>query len=220
MSKNKIKNDELGELINDLFLAPEAGLMLADPNLVAFYKDYNERTLWIDKDISDSLFAEIRAIIQWNREDDMAKIPVEKRKKIILLIHSYGGNIDAAFSLIDVINTVTTPVITVNMQCALSAGALILINGHKGMRYCLPMSQALIHSGSGSQGGSYEQVVAQTDNYKKMIGMMHKNILEHTKIDQQTMNKWKSKEIYLYAEDQVEYGLVDKIIKNFNELYE
>lgn len=220
MSKNKIKNDELGELINDLFLAPEAGLMLADPNLVAFYKDYNERTLWIDKDISDSLFAEIRAIIQWNREDEMEKIPVEKRKKIILLIHSYGGNIDAAFSLIDVINTVTTPVVTVNMQCALSAGALILINGHKGMRYCLSMSQALIHSGSGSQGGSYEQVVAQTDNYKKMIGMMHKNILEHTKIDQKTLNKWKSKEIYLYAEDQVEYGLVDKIIENFNELYE
>lgn len=219
MIKSKIKNDALDELLADLALAPEAGLQLADPNLVAFYKDYDERVLWIDKDINDSLFAEIRAIIQWNREDDLEEIPVEKRKKIVLLIHSYGGSLDAAFSLIDVINAVNTPVATVNMQCALSAGALILINGHKGHRYCLPLSQALIHSGSGSQGGTYEQVVAQTDSYKRVIRMMHDNILNHTKIDQKTLNKWKSKEIYLYAEDQVEYGIVDKILTNFSELF-
>ena len=219
MIKSKVKNDTLDELIADLGLAVEAGLQLADPNLVAFYKDYDERVLWIDKDINDSLFAEIRAIIQWNREDDIEEIPIEKRKKITLLIHSYGGSLDAAFSLIDVINRINTPVVTVNMQCALSAGALILLNGTAGNRYCLPMSQALIHSGSGSQGGTYEQVVAQTDSYKKLISMMHKNILEHTKIDQKTLNKWKSKEIYLYAEDQLEYGIVDHILENFSELF-
>ena len=219
MIKNKVKNDALDDLISELGLAVDASLQLADPNLVSFYKDYNDRVLWIDKDISDSLFAEIRSIIQWNRDDDIEEIPIEKRKKIILLIHSYGGNLDAAFSLIDVMNAVNTPIVTVNMQCALSAGALILLNGTKDYRYCLPLSQALIHSGSGSQGGTYEQVVAQTDSYKKMVSMMHNNILTHTKIDQKTLNKWKSKEIYLYAQDQIDYGIVDHIITNFSEVF-
>lgn len=216
-AKNKRPtNDELTELIAMYALAPEASLQLADPSLVSFYKDYNERTLWIDKDISDSLFSEIRTIVQWNRDDEKNKIPVSKRKPIKIYIHSYGGSLDACFALIDVMALSKTPIITVNVNCALSAGCLIFLNGHK--RYCLKNSQALIHSGSGSQGGSFEQVVAQTDNYKKMIEMMRDNILSHTKIDQKTLNRWKGKETYLYADDQVKWGLADGILEDISQM--
>lgn len=216
---NIVKNDITDDIIAEMGLAPEAGLMLADPCLVSFYKDYNDRIIWIDKDISDSLFNEIRMILQWNRDDDRNNIPIEKRKRITLIIHSYGGNLDSCFALIDVINASNTPIATVNINTAMSSGCLIFLNGHKGLRYCTKMSVALIHDGSGSQGGSFENVVAQTENYKKIVNMMRENIIAHTNIDQKTLNKWKNKDIYLYSNDQIEKGIADHIIENLNEIF-
>ena len=189
-------------------LAPEATLELADPKLISFYKDYNARCIYIDKEISYTLFEEIRTIVQW--------IAPENRKPIILMIHSYGGELDSCFALLDVMALSKTPIYTVNLNCALSAGCLIFINGHK--RYCMPLSQALIHSGSGGNSGSYEQVLAQTDNYKKIVSMMNDNILAHTKIDEKTLKKWKGKETYLYAEDQIKWGLADEILDDISKI--
>lgn len=214
--KGKSRNDAIEDIVADMVLAPQANLQLADPSLVSFYRDFNARCLWIDKEISDNLFAEIRCILQWNREDNENKIAPSKRKPIVLMIHSYGGNLDSCYALIDVMNLSKTPIYTVNLQCAMSSGCLIFINGHK--RYCMPMSQALIHSGSGGTGGSFEQCVAQTDNYKKIIDMMQDNIIAHTKIDIKTLKKWRGKETYLYAAEQIEYGLADEILDDISKI--
>lgn len=223
MNRGKMTNKgrldcELDDMLLNIVDVPEANLELADPYLVSYYKDYQVRTLWLDKDVSDSLFNEIRSILQWNREDEENQVPVEERIPIILMIHSYGGNLDACYALLDVMNLSKTPIYTVNIQCAMSAGCLIFLNGHK--RFCMPMSQALIHSGSSSGGGTntYEQVVAQTDNYKKLINMMQENILAHTKIDAKTLKKWKGKETYLYAEDQIKWGLADEIVDDITKI--
>ena len=123
------RNDALDAMINELDLPPEANYQLADPDLVSYYRDFKNRCLWIDKEISDSLFDEIRSIIQWNREDEIAKIKPDKRKPIILMIHSYGGSIDSCLALVDIIELSKTPIYTVNLNCALSAGCIIFING-------------------------------------------------------------------------------------------
>ena len=214
--KNEVRNDMM-ELF-DIELPPEATYQLADIGLVNFYKDYKNRVLWIDKDVSDNLFEEIRMVILWNREDDAKNIPVEERKDITLMVHSYGGQLDAAFAMIDVMNLSKTPIKTVNVNAAMSAGALIFLNGHKGKRYCMPMSTALIHEGSGGSRGTYEQVQAQNENYKKLMDMMKENIKKHTTISSQTLGKWKNKEIYLYANDQIKYNLADHIISDISDI--
>jgi len=215
---NKIRNADysIEDAITSQLLAPECTYQLADPTLVSYYKDYKARCLWIDRDITSSLFCEIRAIMQWNREDDENNIPVSNRMPIMVMIHSYGGDLDSCFALIDIMNVSKTPIYTVNLNSAMSAGCLIFINGHK--RYCMPMSQALIHSGSGGNGGTYEQVVSQTENYKKLIEMMKENILSHTKIDAKLFSKWRGKETYLYAQDQIKYGLADEIIDDISKI--
>lgn len=214
--KNEVRNDMM-ELF-DIELPAEATYQLADIGLVNFYKDYKNRVLWIDKDVSDNLFEEIRMVVLWNREDDANNIPIEKRKEITLMVHSYGGQLDAAFAMIDVMNLSKTPIKTVNVNAAMSAGALIFLNGHKGKRYCMPMSTALIHEGSGGSRGTYEQVQAQNENYKKLMDMMKDNIKKHTTISSQTLGRWKNKEIYLYAEDQIKYNLADHIISNISDI--
>lgn len=214
-----VKNDNDMLELFDIELPAEANLQLADINTVNFYKDYKNRVLWIDKDISDTLFEEVRMIMLWNREDEENNIEVKDRKKITLVIQSYGGALDATFAMIDIMNLSKTPIQTINLNSAMSAGALIFLNGHKGMRYCMPLSTALIHEGAGGAQGTYDQVQAQNDNYKKLMEMMKKNIMEHTNVDQKTMTKWKNKEIYLYASDQIKYGLADKVVSNISEIF-
>lgn len=216
MTEKKPRND-MSEMF-EIELPMEANLQLADNRLVTYYKNYKARSIWLDKDVDEDLWEEARLILQWNREDNEKDIPVEKRVPIKIYIHSFGGELGAAFGFIDIMNLSKTPIMTINMNAALSAGGLILINGHKGMRYCMPLSTALIHSGSGGNGGSFEQVVAQTENYKKLISMMKDNIISHTNITKQLLTKNSKKEWYIYAEQQVELGIVDHIVKDINDI--
>ena len=47
---------------------------------------------------------------------------------------------------------------------------------------------------------------------------MRDYIIERTEIDSKTLNKYKSKEWYLYAEDQLKYHVVDKVIDDIDEI--
>ena len=47
---------------------------------------------------------------------------------------------------------------------------------------------------------------------------MRKYIIERTNIDTKTLNKYKNKEWYLYAEDQIKYHIVDKTIDDIDEI--
>ena len=217
MKNNKCTND-----IEDLLgvvLPPESNYQLADIGEVLLYKNYQDRILWIDKDIDDSLYGEMRSIIRWNLDDERNNIPVEERKKIFLIIHSYGGQLDACFSFMDLITKSKTPVVTINFGNCLSAAALILLSGTKGYRYCMPLSTALLHAGSGGNQGSYNQVEAQSKNYRHLVETMRDWVVNHTNIDKKTMGKWKNDEIYLYAEDQLKYGLVDYIVDDLFEVF-
>lgn len=218
MKNNKCTND-----IEDLLgvvLPPESNYQLADIGEVLLYKNYQDRILWIDKDIDDSLYGEMRSIIRWNLDDERNNIPVEERKKIFLIIHSYGGAIDAAFSFIDLISKSKTPVVTLNFGSCMSAAGIILLSGTKGYRYAMPLSTALVHEGGTSgMGGTYGAVQSQSENYKHIMDTMKNWIMSHTTIDQKTMSKWKNKEIYLYAEDQLKYGLVDYIVDDLFEVF-
>lgn len=189
-------------------------MQLPAPESVLFYHNRDNRTFWIDYDIDVSVLDIAKWIIQINRED--AGIPVEQRKPIRLLIFSYGGDGAACFSLLDTIAMSKTPVYTYNMGIAMSAGFLILLAGHK--RFCTLRSTALAHSGSGGTSGSYESTEAQMKDYKHFVQAMRDYIIERTNIDTKLMNKKKSQEWYIYAEEQVQLGICDKIINSIDDI--
>lgn len=189
-------------------------LQLPSPELLTFYKNAKDRVLWIDCAIDEGILEVSRLILRYNAEDK--DIPVEKRKPIKLLLYSYGGDGQACFSLLDIIALSKTPVYTVNMGVAMSAGLLILLAGHK--RFCLPHSTALAHSGSGGTQGTYEQTEAQMKDYRRFVKAMQDYIMERTDIDTKLLNKNKGREWYLYVEDQIKYKIVDKVIEDIDEL--
>ena len=189
-------------------------LMLPAPELLNYYRNLEDRVVWIDYGVDETILEVSKLIMYFNKLDK--DIPIEERKPIKLLLYSYGGDGQACFSLLDVIALSKTPVHTVNMGVAMSAGLLILLAGHK--RFCLKNSTALAHSGSGGASGTFEQTEAQMKDYKRFVETMRSYIIERTNIDTKTLNKYKNKEWYLYSEDQVKYHIVDKVVEDIIEI--
>lgn len=186
---------------------------LPSPEMMNFYVDESERIFFIDFEIDQSLIEIERKILQYNRIDK--DIPIEERKPIKLFIYSYGGELDAMFSFIDVVELSKTPVWTVNVGISMSAALVMLLSGKK--RFALPHAMALIHSGSGGAAGTYEQSEAAMANYKKQVAKMREYIMSHSSIDKKTMTKNQAKDWYLDADEQVKYGIVDKIADDIDE---
>lgn len=206
--------DELLEQLIELPTEQDFDLRLPDPSLVEHYRNRKERVIVVDYGIDCTLLREIGCqIINYNRQDK--GVEPEKRKPIIMLINSGGGDLEATYATIAIMEMSKTPIITVNMNCAYSAAGLLLLAGHK--RYCCPRSQMLIHSGSASGiSGNYEDIQESTKSYKKMIEDLREFVMSKTKIDKKLMDKNKSKDWYLDVKQQTELGCVDEIITDID----
>ena len=216
MNDTNTKNAGLTDLVELVDIEPEGNLQLPTPSLLQYYLDRKERVIWLDKDIDEDLFNEVRQIIQYNREDEKNKVPVEKRKIIRILLQSYGRTLDSCFALLDIMKISKTPIYTYNLNACMSAAALIYLNGHK--RFAMPKSTVLIHAGQRGSVGRYDAVVAQTENYKRLMEMLKENVLEHTKIEKAFLNKQMKKEWYIYIDDQIKYGITDEVITDICQI--
>ena len=206
----------MNEQLLQIEIPKEYDLKLPDPCLVDYYINKKNRLITIDFDIDNSLMREIgELIMEYNRQDK--GIPVDEREKIVVLINSYGGDLESTYATIAIMELSKTPIITVNMNCAYSAAGLLLLAGHK--RYCMPRSQMLIHSGSASGiSGNYEDVQENAKSYKKMVEDMREFILAKTKIDKALFNKNKSKDWYLDYNQQISLGCVDGILDDLDKI--
>lgn len=209
------KNETFDLIVNDLELPEEGNLQMPSLSLFNLYSDKKNRIIWINKDIEENLFEDIKVILRFIMEDEHNQIPKEKRQPIKIFIHSYGGNVDSALALCDLMKLSDTPIYTYNINACMSAAALIYVCGHK--RFAFPNSTVLFHKGSGGAGGTFDQVVAQTENYKKIMEMMQNIILTHTSIPKATLTKNLKKEWYLYTEDQIKYNVTDVIMSSIRE---
>ena len=218
MGKKKLDID-IDELLDSLGMQMGEGIanaQLPDPDLLAYYDQLENREIWLDSQVNISTLTISKLIMHFNKVDSRNNTPIEERKPIKIFIYSYGGEVAACFNLVDTIQLSKTPVYTYNMGVAMSAAFVILLAGHK--RFALPRSTALVHSGSGTTQGTFEQTEAQMKDYKHSVEVMRNYVLSRTTIDQKTFNKNKNTEWYLYIEDQLKYGIVDEEIKTLENL--
>lgn len=189
-----------------------ANLQLPDIDLLNDWKLAENRIFYIDYEIGVDILDIQRQIIAINLDDNDNRIPIEKRKPIILMLDCPGGLLAETMSLATIIHNSKTPVWTVNMVEASSGGAILLMAGQK--RFAMSYSTALIHTGSGGLGGTYEQTQAQAKKYEKEVEVMGDFILNNTSIDRKLYNKNKAKDWYMDAEEQLKYGLVDEVVSD------
>lgn len=196
-----------------------ANLQLPDPVLRDYYRDEEDRFFWIDSEIDQSTLELVKLIIRCNKEDKGK--PVENRKPITVFIDSPGGSVEVLYAIVRAMMASKTPIRTVNYCTCFSAASEILAAGTKGYRYCMPGSMVMCHVGSMQIGGTIGNVEATKKFCDELCKKCTDMFLDNTKIDAKT---WKKKtgsnsDWYLFENEALEYGIVDKIINDYDELF-
>ena len=190
-------------------------LQLPDAALITYYKNLENRILWLDSEVDDYFLEYGKYILQWNQED--AGKPVEERKPIRLLFFSPGGSLDINNAMIDIIKQSKTKVIGINMGIAQSAGAFIYLACHE--RLTMPKAGFLLHRGQGGFQGSYDEIICQVMEYQRQMEELEAYVLENTNIDEETFSDNFGTEWFIPAKEAVEYGIAHKIITDIDEIY-
>lgn len=209
------------ELNGILLGVPEstANLQLPDPQLRDYYRDEEERIFWLDTEVDADALSLVKMIVRCNKEDK-GKL-IEERKPITVFIDSPGGSVEVLYSIVKAMRTSKTIIRTVNYCTCYSAASEILAAGTKGYRYCMPGAIVMCHSGSMQLGGT----VGNVDATKKWCDALCKRctdmFLENTGIDAKTYKKKTAtnNDWYLFEDEAVEYGIVDKVIEDYEELF-
>ena len=189
-------------------------MQLPDIDQYNYWNLLNNRIITLDGEITDWDYCIVKTIIQINIADK--DIEVDKRKPIIFLINSNGGLLDVTNSIIDTINISKTPVWTVNMGNALSGGCMIFLAGEK--RFVTSNSWAMAHAGSGGVQGNYSETQEATKVWAAQVKRMGEYIMSRTGIDNKTYNKYKNKDWYLNADQQIEFGFGTDRLESIDQI--
>lgn len=191
-----------------------ANLQLPDPDLRDYYRDEEDRIFWLDEQVEMCAEDLIKMILRCNKEDKGK--PAEERKPIKIFIDSPGGDVTFMWSIINLIEMSKTPVWTINYCTAYSAASEILASGHK--RYAMPGSHVMIHLGSCTYSGD----VANVESTKKYFDALSKKTVDHmlqrTKIEPKMFKKKTQTDWFMSETEALEYGIVDEIINDLDEI--
>ncbi len=153
----------------------------------------------------------IKPIIEWILHENHVR--KRKKKELLLMVNSDGGNLGDAFALIDVMNSSTIPVKTVGLGSIASAGLCIFLAGAKGRRVLTPNTSIMSHQFSwGSQGKAHELFATMKEfelTHQRMINLYKKT----TGLDDETIKKvlLPPQDVYLSAEEALEYNICDHV---------
>jgi len=131
---------------------------------------------------------------------------------IFLHINSYGGEIYAALSTIDVIQSSRVPVHTICEGAIASAGTLISVVGTK--RYMRPNAYLLIHQLSSSFWGKMQEIEDEYVNLKGLMKKIKKIYKAHCKIPKKELKEILKHDLWWEYDKCLEYGLVEGLWLN------
>ena len=135
---------------------------------------------------------------------------------ISLYINSPGGSVSAGMAIYDTMNFIKSDVATICVGMAASMGAFLLSSGQKGKRSALPSSEIMIHQPLGGEEGQATEIKIVAEHITKLKKKLNTILAKNTKKSLKTIENDTERDHYLDAEEALEYGLIDKIIKKKN----
>lgn len=182
-----------------------------------YYQLLDKRVLTVDEDVDEDIISKVGLqIVRFNLEDDEKEKESKTYKReehpIKVYINTCGGYVWEAFGLVGIIEKSKTPVHTIALGKALSAGFIILLSGHE--RQCYPYTTIMIHDESYGIHGMPEDHRTRLEWEDKFCKMSKDYILLRSRIDESdydNMIKTK-KNWWIGAEEALSMGIVERII--------
>jgi ATP-dependent Clp protease, protease subunit len=153
----------------------------------------------------------IRPIVEWILHENF--VSKKRRKELLLMICSEGGDVAAAFALIDVMRSSGIPIKTVGLGTIASAGLMIFLAGSAGRRVLTPNTSILSHQFSwGSDGKAHELFATMKEfelTHKRMVRLYEE--CTGLSADEIRANLLPPHDVWLSAEEALALGVCDDI---------
>jgi ATP-dependent Clp protease protease subunit len=107
---------------------------------------------------------------------------------------------------------------TVCIGPAASMGALLLTAGTKGKRYTLPNARILIHQPMGGFQGQASDIAIQAKEILRMKETLNNILVLHTGKDLAHIQSDTDRDFFMTGQEAKEYGIVDHVIFNRDDL--
>lgn len=132
-----------------------------------------------------------------------------------LVICSPGGDLNAAFAVVDTMKGSHVPIRTIGLGQIASAGLTIFMAGEKGQRILTPNTSILSHQYSWGSFGKEHELIAQVKEFDLTTKRLIAHYKKCTGLDEETIREklLPPQDIWLSAQEAKKYGICD-IVKD------
>jgi len=144
----------------------------------------------------------------------------DSKTDIHFYINSPGGSITAGLAVYDTMRFLRCNVATYCVGQAASMAAVLLTGGTSGKRFVLDNSRILLHQPliAGILEGPATDLEIEAKEILRLRGRLYNILAEHTGQSAEKVEKDCDRNLWLEAEEAINYGLVDRILKKAPEI--
>ena len=169
-----------------------------------------DRIIFLGEQIDDHLSSVIVAQLLFLEAED-------NTKDINMYINSPGGSVTAGMAIFDTMRYIKADVSTICIGMAASMGSFLLTAGAKGKRFALPNAEIMIHQPLGGVQGQAEDIKIHAEHIIKTREKLNKIMSECTGQPLDRIAIDTDRDNFMSADQAVEYGLIDKVIKRHEQ---
>lgn len=175
------------------------------------------RMIFLSEEITKSTADQLAALLYYYNS-------IDEKTPIKIYINSPGGDSAAYTYMYDSIHMVKSPVQTICIGRAYSAGALLLAAGTAGMRCALKNSQIMIHGVQSVFPDVGDVSIKEGDNYFNYLENHNSSILgllsKHTKVSIEKIKSDCKGDVWFTAEEALAYGIIDYVVDDISQILE
>lgn len=165
-----------------------------------------ERVIFVGTQIDDQVANLVVAqLLFLSREDP--------EKTIQMYINSPGGQIYSGLAIYDTMQMIPNPISTFAVGVTASFGTVLLTAGTKGQRYALPHATIHMHQPLGGAQGQATDIEIQSKEILRLRASLNEIMAHHTGQTLEVIKHDTERDFYMDAEQAVQYGLVDEVLK-------
>lgn len=171
----------------------------------------------------DKKFIEERKIFLWTAVDEKSAKDITDRlmyleaidpgKEISFYINSPGGMVTSGMVIYDTMQMISSPVSTICMGMAASMASILLSGGTRGRRFIFPHAEVMIHQPSGGGRGTSADLEIMAIQILKAKQLGAKILAENCGQTVEKVMKDFDRDYWLDAQESIEYGIVDGVMK-------
>jgi len=164
-----------------------------------------ERIIWVAGEVNDHMSTIVQAQLMFLDSID--------NNDITMHIDSPGGSVKSGLSMVDVMEYINSDIRTINTGMAASMGSVLLGAGTKGKRGSLRFSRTMLHQSSGGFRGNIQDAKIDMIEWEKLNNILFDLLGDYCGKSGDQVKQDASRDLWLSANDALEYGIIDEIVK-------